>query len=180
MNNIVLAPIAPFWEEEETSRGWELSSSEPGELAWTRQWPRQGTLHYISLPPRCHTVWRRQNNYGRRCRTRQLQKNYSECISYEHVIRSVIQNPKALSCKILERGGDEMKMCVCVCVYECVGGGGAHIWVCRYRGKGVLWHTGLYIDTMAPRSTLNRWTVLCRFGVWQGFSDLPFHPASSP
>lgn len=65
-------------------------------------------------------------------------KNYSECISYEHVIRSVIQNPKALSCKILERGGDEMKMCVCVCVYECVGGGGAHIWVCRYRGKGVL------------------------------------------
>lgn len=76
-------------------------------------------------------------------------KNYSECISYEHVIRSVIQNPKALSCKILERGGDEMKMCVCVCVYECVGGGGragggvrirspVHIWVCRYRGKGVL------------------------------------------
>lgn len=39
-------------------------------------------------------------------------KNYSECISYEHVIRSVIQNPKALSSKILERGGDEMGMCV--------------------------------------------------------------------
>lgn len=41
-------------------------------------------------------------------------KNYSECISYEHVIQSVIQNPKALSSKILERGGDEMGMYVCV------------------------------------------------------------------
>ena len=123
MNNIGLAPIVAFWEEEEASRGWELSSSEPGELAWTRQWPRQGTLHYITYPPLCHTVWRRQNNYGRRCRTRQLQKNYSECISYEHVIRSVIQNPKALSSKILERGGDEMGMCVCVCV--CV-----YVWLC--------------------------------------------------
>lgn len=74
-------------------------------------------------------------------------KNYSECISYEHVIRSVIQNPKALSSKILERGGDEMGMCVCVCVCVCGGvcmcGGvcirsPVHIWVCRYRGKAML------------------------------------------
>lgn len=35
------------------------------------------------------------------------------------MIRSVIQNPKALSSKILELGGEEMEMCVCVCA--CVG-----------------------------------------------------------
>lgn len=33
MNNIGLAPIVAFGEEEEACRGWELSSSEPGELA---------------------------------------------------------------------------------------------------------------------------------------------------
>lgn len=50
------------------------------------------------------------------------------------MIRSVIQNPKALSSKNLERGGDEMGMCVC----RRRGGGTyrllrpVHIWVCRY------------------------------------------------
>lgn len=59
-------------------------------------------------------------------------KKYSECISYEHVIRSVIQNPKALSSEIWERGGDQMGTCVRVCVCVCKEGrvGGALIRAC--------------------------------------------------
>lgn len=125
MNNIGLAPIVAFGEEEEASRGWELSSSEPGELAWTRQWPRQGTLHYITFPPFSHTVWRRQNNYGRRRRTRQLQKIYSECISYGHVIgaSSKIQKPFHLKCW---RGAGMRWRCVCGRV--CRRGGGGYVY----------------------------------------------------
>lgn len=120
MNNIVLAPVAPFWEEEEASRGWELSSSEPGELAWTRQWPRQGTLHYISLPPLCHTVWRRQNNYGRRCRTRQLQKIIASVFPMNTWFgaSSKIQKPFHLK---FWRGAGMRWGCVYVYVYACVG-----------------------------------------------------------
>ena len=91
---------------------------------WREPVSDHGKVHYITLPfhPSATLYGDGKNNYGRRCRTRQLQKNYSECISYEHVIQSVIQNPKALSSKILERGGDEMRMCVSVraCVCVCV------------------------------------------------------------
>lgn len=72
----------------------------------------------VTLPFHLSAVRRRQKeeeekrNYGRQCRTRELQKNHSECISYEHVMRSVIQNPKALSSKKLERGGDGVRECV--------------------------------------------------------------------
>ena len=45
-------------------------------------------------------------------------QNYSECISYEHVIQSVTQNPKALSSKFWKgRGGDG----------DCKGEGGRYV-----------------------------------------------------
>lgn len=44
-------------------------------------------VHYLSS----HTVWT-ENNYGRR--QDEVAKNYTECISYEHVIQSVTQHPK--------------------------------------------------------------------------------------
>lgn len=85
--------------------------------------PSVTTVRNITFPPLscAETVKRRKKKVRSAVQDEGApKKNHSECISYEHVMRSVIQNPKALSSKKLERGGDDVYVCKCECVYVCV------------------------------------------------------------
>lgn len=117
---------------------WGGSCPRVNLVNWCEPVSEHGEVHYMTLPPAAPL-------YGGGRAGRGAPKIIAS-VSYEHVTRSVIQNPKALSSEILERGGDEMEMYVCVCVCVNREGGG-----CTVSPAHIL-ALGVKMGSIAPRS----------------------------